>query len=456
MGGTVARDARSRYVNRETGVGSTSYGVTVKRVGFRGRLFLILLGFALIPSILISVAWSFTGTWVLPLVGTTAAWDSAAATGGRALAAAQSAPLTPAQQTALATHDSTLRTSLLRSRQAGYLFRQAARTLVIATVVAVILVGLGASRVAGHFSRNLSRPLQELVGWTERIERGESLPETAPRRGAPEFQVLRERMRDMSAQLGIARMKALEAERADAMRETARQVAHELKNPLTPIRFAVDRLRRDAPEYLAETVEVLAIESQRLENMARSFAQFGRLPDGPAAEVDIGELARYAARSTTPHEGDAANGDNGVHIDVDVADDVPMVHGHHDALARALTNVLLNAVDACRGGGRVAVRVRRTDLDGRDSVEIAVADTGCGIPREQLVRIWDPYITTKPGGTGLGLAITRQTVLAHDGRVFAESTVGHGTEVRLVLPVNGRANGTAQSGEGGSSNGNGN
>jgi signal transduction histidine kinase len=90
------------------------------------------------------------------------------------------------------------------------------------------------------------------------------------------------------------------------------------------------------------------------------------------------------------------------------------------------------------------VRVRRTDIDGRDSVEVAVSDTGCGIPREQLMRIWDPYVTSKPGGTGLGLAIARQTVLAHDGRVAAESQVGAGTEIRFVLPVgsdNGGSNG---------------
>jgi signal transduction histidine kinase len=75
-------------------------------------------------------------------------------------------------------------------------------------------------------------------------------------------------------------------------------------------------------------------------------------------------------------------------------------------------------------------------------VEIAVADTGCGIPKEQLVRIWEPYVTTKPGGTGLGLAIARQTVLAHDGEVSAESTPGRGTEIRFVLPVDGARNGT--------------
>jgi signal transduction histidine kinase len=191
-------------------------------------------------------------------------------------------------------------------------------------------------------------------------------------------------------------------------------------------------------------VEVLAVESQRLERMARSFAQFGRLPEGPRAEVDVGELARYTARATIPPE---------VEVTVDVAEDVPMIQGHHDALARALSNVMLNAVDACRArpggngsehstahvdhGAGIGVRVRRAAIDGRNSVEVVVSDTGCGIPSDQLARIWDPYVTSKPGGTGLGLAIARQTVLAHDGVVAADSIPGQGTAIRFVLPVDG-------------------
>lgn len=406
----------------------------MKRVGFRGRLFLILLAFALVPAILISVAWTAAGTYVLPLASATAAWDSVAATGERAITAMRSASTTVAQQHAIDLHEVTLRQSVVYSRRAAFVFAQLARRLAFSTLIVVLLLGVIASRVAGHLSRNLSRPLQELVGWTERIGRGEPLPDTPPRRGAPEFEVLRRRMRAMARELELGRARAVEAERSATLRESARQVAHELKNPLTPIRFAVDRLRREASPELAETVEVLAIESQRLEAMARSFAQFGRLPEGPAADVDVGELARYTARATIPPE---------VDVTVDVADDVPMIHGHHDALARALSNVMLNAVDACKAspGRKVGVRVRRVDLDGRDSVELAVSDTGCGIPREQLAHIWDPYMTSKPGGTGLGLAIARQTVLAHDGQVTAESTIGEGTEIRFVLPVAGRHNG---------------
>jgi signal transduction histidine kinase len=314
------------------------------------------------------------------------------------------------------------------------------------SLFAVLL--LVASKVAGHLSRNLSRPLQELVGWTERIGRGQPLPEGPPRKGAPEFELLRRRMRDMARELDLGRKRAVEAERAATLRESARQVAHELKNPLTPIRFAVERLRRELPTVspsLMETVEVLDLESRRLEAMARSFAQFGRLPEGPQAEIDVGELVRYTARSAVPAD---------IGLALDIADETPMIHGHHDALARALSNVILNAVDACRttadgptgreaagAPGSITVRVRpqtHHNGDGEQKViEIAVADTGCGIPAEQLGRIWEPYVTSKPGGTGLGLAIARQTVLAHQGSVGAESSPGHGTTIKFFIPVDG-------------------
>ena len=423
----------------------------MKRVGFRGRLFVILLSFALIPSIVLVASGGIT-SWALNLVGTTEAWDSVAVSGARALTATKTAPLTGTQREALAQLDSNLRANALQARKARYIYRHGAALALSGALLSFIVLALLASRIAGHLSRNMSRPLQELVGWTERIGRGEPLPEGPPRRGAPEFEVLRKRMRKMSRELELGRARAIEAERAAALRETARQVAHELKNPLTPIRFAVERLRRDLPTLspaLVETVEVLDVESRRLEAMARSFSQFGRLPEGPPAAIDVGELVRYTARSTVPSD---------ISLAVDVDDGTPMIHGHHDALARALSNVILNAIDACRSApagraSQITVRVRPLSVTGHEeahdgaangngstptrSVEIAVADSGCGIPKEQLGRIWEPYVTSKPGGTGLGLAIARQTVLAHRGSVGAESTVGDGTTIRFVLPVNG-------------------
>lgn len=389
-------------------------------------MFLILLLFAIVPSIVLSLAWGLSTAFVLPFGGATAAWDSTAATGARALEVARSRRLTAAESAAVSAHEEALRDNLLRANQAGLLFRRAAGAVALAALVAFALLVLVGSRVAGHLSRSLSRPIQELVGWTELIVRREPLPETALKRGAPEFEVLRTRMREMLAELEQGRRAALEAERAAALREAARQVAHELKNPLTPIKFAVDRLRRELPESLRETVDVLSVEATRLEEMARSFAQFGRLPEGPLAPVDVGELARYTARASVPSH---------VPLDVDVEQDLPMIQGHHEALARALSNVVLNAVEACKDGGRVGVSARRVAHNGTSAVELAVRDTGCGIPPDRLARIWEPYVTYKAGGTGLGLAIARQTVLAHAGEVQAESRINEGTTIRFVLPV---------------------
>ena len=399
------------------------------RLDFRGRLFAILLLFALVPSIVLSLAWAATSWWG-PRPVSTAAWDSTAVSGARAIDVGRGRRLSPTDSAALARHEEALRTNQLQATRAAFYFKQIAIVFAVTALIALAVLFLVSSRVAGHLSRSLSRPLQELVGWTENIARSEPLPDSSAPRGAPEFEMLRTRMREMSAGLEAGRRAALEAERVSALREAARQVAHELKNPLTPIKFAVDRIRREAQPALKDAVEVLSVETTRLEEMAKSFAQFGRLPEGPLAPLDVGELARYTARSSVPPD---------VKLEVTVASNVPMIEGHHEALARALTNVMLNAVEACKGGGSIAVDVSRVSRNGGSAVALAVRDTGCGIPPNRLARIWEPYVTYKAGGTGLGLAIARQTVLAHDGEVSAESEPGHGTTIRFILPVRERA-----------------
>jgi len=399
-------------------------------------LFLILTLFATLPSLLLTLVWAGTFAKALPLISGSSAWERAAATGGRAIAAAQQAPLSPSDRAALRAHEIELQESLTQARRFGFIAQRAVPIIAVVAVLALGILVVVSSRVAGHLSRQLSRPIDELVGWTDRLGRGQELPEGPPRKGAPEFAVLRSRMRSVARELRDARAREIEAERLRAFRESARQVAHELKNPLTPIRFAVARLRREAPPSLADAVEVLDAESQRLEEMARSFAQFGRLPEGPAADIDVAELVRYTTRASVPPD---------VEAQVRIEGDVPMIRGHHDALARALSNVLLNAVDACRTGrdsgasrpARIGVTVARERNNGDDGIIIVVRDSGCGIPPDKLARIWEPYVTHKPGGTGLGLAIARQAILAHNGTVHATSVVGDGTEIRFTLPTSG-------------------
>lgn len=398
-------------------------------------MFAFLLSFALVPSILLLLAWGAMTQWALPMVGATAAWDSVGASGKRAIAGARTSPNSRSTKRALDAHETRLNEALNMSTRTSYVVGRIGPIAGAVIAIAIVLLALLAGRVAGHLSRNMSRPLQELVQWTDLIAKNEALPTGPPSRGAPEFQLLRHRMQRMSTELLLSRRRALEAERAAALRESARQVAHELKNPLTPIRFAVARLRAHATPEIADAVEVLDVESARLDAMARSFAQFGRLPEGPRAQVDLGELARYAARSS---------GTPGVLVEVDVDPATPMVEGHYDALSRALSNVVLNAIDACHETGIVRLRVRPSALNGRGAAEIVVEDNGRGIDPDRLAHVFEPYVTTKPGGTGLGLAIVRQTVLAHDGQVDASSVPGQGTSIRLVLPIEGSALATTE------------
>ena len=399
----------------------------VKHPRFRTRLFLILALFAFVPAILLTLAWSYAARATIPQLSGSGAGEQVAASGERAIALARAKPGSAETEAALAAHQDALGEARVRARQVRFISERAATAMAIGGLVIVGLLTILASRVAGHLSRQLSRPLDEIVGWTGRIANAERLPlpQEGEAKGAPEFGVLRERMRTMAADLEKGRQAALEAERLSAFRESARQVAHELKNPLTPIRFAIASLRRTAVEGQQDAVEVLDTESTRLEAMAKSFAQFGRLPEGPTATVDLLELARETARTTLPAEMTVTvTGDLGV-----------LVLGQHDALQRALSNVLLNAVDATGGRGTLAVTAR---VQGGEAV-LAVQDDGTGIPAEQLPRIWEPYMTQKTGGTGLGLAIVKQTVVAHGGRVEAVSAPGAGTEIRLRFPlVNGR------------------
>jgi len=422
----------------------------MNQLRFRTRLVVILSLFAIVPAFLLTLLWSGTVSTALPFVTGRPAWDSVAASGEKAIAAARQAPLTLSQRRAIDAHERELRTSVEQARRYSFLAGRTVRIIAIAGLLALLILTGAASRVAGHLSRQLSRPLDELVRWTELIGHGEPLPPPPERtivsgsrngddgttievttsrvRGAPEFETLRRSMREMVSELEHGRRQAVEAERLHAFRESARRVAHEIKNPLTPIRFALARLRGQAPQALQEDVDVIAMESERLDRMARSFAEFGRLPEGPPSEVDMGELVRYTARSSVPP---------GIALNLQIDENLPRVYGHNGALAGALSNVLLNAVDASGNNGHITVKASVVKLGGRDAVRISVADDGKGIASENLQTIWEPYVTNKPGGTGLGLAIARQAVWAHDGTVNATSTLGKGTEIQFTIPANG-------------------
>lgn len=384
------------------------------RLSFHQRILLILICLGALPTAVAILGWGLTVRSTSPATGPRRALDEVAASGRTLLQSLDTLRLSPAERAALDAHASKLNNALAQFQRVEAFSRYyyAGLGLVVLLLGAAFLYA--SVRLGGHLSRQLSRPIDELIGWTGNIRRMEPLPPDSPRRGAPEFTALRNALREMADALDRARSQEIEAERLRAFRETARRVAHEIKNPLTPIRLAVAQLSRSASATQREAIEVLNAESGRLEQLATEFTEFGRLPEGPAAPVDLVELLTELARTTLPPAMTSQ-------LSLDPA--TPALLGHYDPVRRAFSNILRNAVEACDGQGQIEILAGPAPDGG---VRIVIRDHGPGIPPELDGRIFDPYCTGKSGGTGLGLALAKQTVEMHRGTITVEQTPGGG------------------------------
>jgi nitrogen fixation/metabolism regulation signal transduction histidine kinase len=283
---------------------------------------------------------------------------------------------------------------------------------------------------ASAFSQRLSRPVESLVRWAETVGRGDPLPPPTPEEDseAPEFRELREALRRMEGELAKARREAVERARMRSWTEMARRVAHDLKNPLTPMSMAARTASASSDPGVAEAGSVLLDEIQRLEEMARALTDFARTPEGPTSRVELGELLDTLVQRL---------GKDPVPVEIHRPGSPVEVDGHPLILERVVRNLVVNAQEAVlEGAGAeelLPVEIRLATEAG--SALLRVLDRGPGLPSEEGDRIWDPEFTTRRKGTGLGLAMVRQAVKAHGGSVSARPREGGGAEFRVVLPL---------------------
>ena len=393
------------------------------RLAFRHRILLILICLGAVPTAVAIFGWAFTVRSTTPAAGALRSMEDVGASGRVLIQSLDSTKLTPLERRALADHADKLNSALGRFQRVETFGRYyyAGLGLVVLLVGAAFLYA--SVRLGGHLSRQLSRPIEELIGWTAHIRRMEALPPDRPRRGAPEFEDLRTALREMATALEQGRAREIEAERLRAFRETARRVAHEMRNPLTPIRLAVAQLARSAAPPQREAIEVLVAESGRLEQLASEFTEFGRLPEGPAAQVDLAELLADLARTSIPPT---------MQVSLALDPALPTLLGHYDPLRRAFGNIIRNAVEACEARGRIDLTARPED----GAVRIEIGDHGPGVPPDLAGRLFDPYVTGKSGGTGLGLALAKQTIEMHQGTIAVQATPGGGAT--FVVRMRGR------------------
>jgi nitrogen fixation/metabolism regulation signal transduction histidine kinase len=220
--------------------------------------------------------------------------------------------------------------------------------------------------------------------------------------------------------------------RLEAWAEMARIIAHEIKNPLTPIRLSVEHLREvwrrsggESTEFarvLDECVTNVLQQTEVLKRAASEFSDYARLPSPEFGPTDVGKLAQEATL--------AFSGAPGVRWRVQVEPDA-LAEADARLLSRVLSNLIGNAVEALAGTpGEVTVSAARRD--GR--ILVSVEDSGPGVPPRILPRLFDPYFSAKSGGTGLGLAIAKKIVEEHGGTIAAENRRGGGFRVRFDLP----------------------
>ncbi len=295
-------------------------------------------------------------------------------------------------------------------------------------VLAILLSSWAAARV--------TRPVEQLAQAAQDVAAG-NWNSSVEVQGNDEVAQLAESFNRMTTELLAQKERLVQTERVAAWRELARRLAHELKNPLFPLQLTVENLiraRTQTPkqfeEVFSESSRTLLAEISNLKGIIGRFSEFSKMPQPQLHLVQVNEIVTavhqlFQAQLQTP-------GRTAILCNLRLDEHLEPIYADAELLHRALSNLVLNAMDAMPSGGALTLRTRR---EGSNAV-IEVADTGSGLTREECERIFTPYYTSKQYGTGLGLAIVQSVVSDHGGRISVQSEPGRGTTFVIELPKN--------------------
>jgi signal transduction histidine kinase len=290
----------------------------------------------------------------------------------------------------------------------------------------VLLIGLVISLVvAVALSVSITRPVSRLVRAARMIGRGEFAGVDIPVRSNDELGLLSDSMNRMAHDLRDYSERLALAERAAAWREIARRIAHEIKNPLSPIQLSIENLKAMYEEdrgafdgMFVESADTVLEEVDKLRRLANEFSEFAQMPRPQFESVELGEMLGNLARFH------AASAPANVKVNFERSDAPLVVRADRDQVNRVFTNLIKNAIEALPDGGELRV------IAGSAAGEayVIIEDTGVGIPQEALDKIFAPYYTLKSGGTGLGLSIVQRILRDHNATVDVSSEPGRGTK----------------------------
>ena len=348
---------------------------------------------------------------------------------------------------------------ILRHIGAGVITLEADGTLVYANPTAEALLGLSAAELEGRPAlEQIRRAAPALAEAIERtVEEGRRVVRTvadvtsggrtfpigftttavrAEEGAAPSVTAI---LQDISDARRLEELR-LRTERLEAVAEISASLAHEIKNPLASIRSAVTQLSRLAPSGADEQVlaGLIVRESDRLSALLTEFLDFSRVRVTRSVRLDLAEVAERGIQLARQHPDCTAD----AQIALEAEERPVIVEGDEDLLHRVVFNLVLNAVQAAPACADVRVRVAPAagdDLPGDVVMEaprlLRVSDRGPGVAAEILPRLFEPFVTGRPGGTGLGLAIVQRAVQAHGGLIFCDTARGQGTTFSVFLPA---------------------
>jgi signal transduction histidine kinase len=301
-------------------------------------------------------------------------------------------------------------------------------------VLAAMLFILVGAAVGYPMAERIADPVNRLMRATRRIARGDFDARVAAT-SSDELGRLVEAFNHMSAELLRYRKELERTHRLEAWAEMARQVAHDIKNPLTPIQLSAEHLRRVHADrgrplgpVLDGCVDSILSQVRLLRQIASEFSSFASHPTARIGPTNLAELVEEVV-----HPYEVGSGERW-HFVREFGAALRPVMVDRALMGRALTNIIDNALHAMPEGGTLTVAARQAD---QTSAELALIDTGVGMDEAALARLFEPYFSTKAVGTGLGLSIARRNVELNGGTIAVSSERGHGTRVVLTLPSQG-------------------
>ncbi|MBT8421658.1 MAG: HAMP domain-containing protein, partial [Gammaproteobacteria bacterium] len=231
----------------------------------------------------------------------------------------------------------------------------------------------------------------------------------------------------------------LRAQRDAAWGEVARRLAHEIKNPLTPIKLSAERIRHkyldhvpvDEADALDRSTQTIIRQVEAMRDMVNAFSEYARAPELNLVEIDINRLITNVADLYPSYEG-------GARLYLDLEDSLPLISADALRMRQVFHNLIRNSIEALEGkpDGKITISTSLQEKKSQTRCKITVRDNGPGFPTEHLDEIFEPYVSTKEKGSGLGLAIVRKLIEEHGGNVIIDNEAEDGATIRIYLPYN--------------------